>query len=83
MCQPGEWQPTGENIKKGQKTMDGGGLRAFKSALKDREAKESTFLVRWSWAGISISKGAKGREKEFKTQQENGALLVIATLLFK
>lgn len=51
--------------------------------MKDREAKESTFLVRWSRAGISISKGVKGREKEFKTQQENGALLVIATLLFK
>lgn len=47
----------GGGIKEGQETMSGGRLRAFKSALKDGDRKGSAFLVRWSQAGIFISKG--------------------------
>lgn len=47
----------GGEIKEGQEMMSGGKLRAFKSALKDGDSKGSTFLVRWSQAGVFISKG--------------------------
>lgn len=47
----------GGEIKEGQEMMSGGRLCAFKSALKDGDSKGSTFLVRWSQAGIFISKG--------------------------
>lgn len=57
-----------------------------KSALKDRDVKESTFLVSWSQAGIFIYKGeyrGGGRKEKIKTHQTNTVLLVTATSLFK